>query len=46
MNKIILLAVFLIGFMSNAQTDKIYKHSGEVVEGKVKEGKTLEAAKV
>ena len=36
MNKIILLAVFLVGFMSNAQTDKIYKHSGEVVEGKVK----------
>lgn len=36
MKKIILLVVFALGLnLANAQTDKIYKHSGEVVEGKV-----------
>ncbi|KIX20830.1 hypothetical protein SY27_13210 [Flavobacterium sp. 316] len=36
MKKIILLAVFFASFLANAQADKIYKHNGEVVEGKVK----------
>jgi hypothetical protein len=36
MKKIILVAIILVSFMSNAQSDKIYKHSGEIVEGKVK----------
>jgi hypothetical protein len=35
MKKIILLALVFFGFAANAQVDKIYKHSGEVVEGKV-----------
>ena len=35
MKKFLLLAVAFIGFAANAQVDKIYKHNGEVVEGKV-----------
>jgi sRNA-binding regulator protein Hfq len=35
MKKFLLLAVAFLGFAANAQVDKIYKHSGEVVEGKV-----------
>lgn len=36
MKKIFLLIVFALGInVANAQLDKIYKHSGEVVEGKV-----------
>ncbi|TBX70554.1 hypothetical protein EZL74_02450 [Flavobacterium silvisoli] len=36
MKKIILLVMFALGLnVANAQLDKIYKHSGEVVEGKV-----------
>ena len=29
------LVVGLIGFLANAQADKIYKHNGEVIDGKV-----------
>ena len=36
MKKIILMVVFALGLnVANAQNDKIYKHSGEAVEGKV-----------
>ena len=35
MKKFLLLAVTFFGFAANAQVDKIYKHSGEVVNGKV-----------
>jgi len=35
MKKFLLLAVAFLGFAANAQVDKIYKHNGEVVEGKV-----------
>ena len=36
MKKIILMVVFALGLnVANAQNDKIYKHSGETVEGKV-----------
>lgn len=35
MKKFLLLAVAFFGFAANAQVDKIYKHSGEVVDGKV-----------
>lgn len=35
MKKILLVALFFIGCAVNAQVDKIYKHSGEVVDGKV-----------
>ncbi|WP_333808851.1 hypothetical protein [Flavobacterium sp.] len=35
MKNFLLLAVAFIGFAANAQVDKIYKHSGEVVNGKV-----------
>lgn len=35
MKKILFLIFSLVGFISNAQVDKIYKHSGEVVDGKV-----------
>ena len=36
MKKIILVIMFALGLnVANAQVDKIYKHSGEVVEGKV-----------
>lgn len=35
MKKFLLLAVALLGFAANAQVDKIYKHNGEVVDGKV-----------
>lgn len=35
MKNFLLLAVVFIGFAANAQVDKIYKHSGEVVNGKV-----------
>ena len=35
MKKILFLAVFFITALTNAQVDKIYKHSGETVEGKV-----------
>lgn len=35
MKKILLLAVAFLGFAANAQVDKIYKHNGEVVDGKV-----------
>ena len=35
MKKLLLLAVAFLGFAANAQVDKIYKHNGEVVEGKV-----------
>ncbi|WP_264520510.1 hypothetical protein [Flavobacterium sp. N1994] len=36
MKKIILLFAMVFSFgVANAQTDKIYKHSGEIVEGKV-----------
>ncbi len=36
MKKIILLATLFVGFIASAQSDKIYKHNGETVEGKVK----------
>lgn len=36
MKKFLFLAVMLFGLVASAQSDKIYKHSGEVVEGKVK----------
>jgi len=36
MKKILLMVVFALGLnVANAQNDKIYKHSGETVEGKV-----------
>lgn len=35
MKKFLLLVVAFLGFAANAQVDKIYKHNGEVVEGKV-----------
>ncbi|MFY8069274.1 MAG: hypothetical protein ACOVMG_04180 [Flavobacterium sp.] len=35
MKKILLLAVAFLGFAANAQVDKIYKHNGETVDGKV-----------
>lgn len=35
MKKILLLLLLVTGFAVNAQVDKIYKHNGEVVEGKV-----------
>ena len=35
MKKFLLLAVAFLGFAANAQVDEIYKHNGEVVEGKV-----------
>jgi len=36
MKKILLLVLFAVGLnVANAQTDKIYKHSGEIVDGKV-----------
>jgi sRNA-binding regulator protein Hfq len=35
MKNFLLLAVAFIGFAASAQVDKIYKHNGEVVEGKV-----------
>ena len=35
MKKFLLLVVAMIGFAANAQADKIYKHNGEVVDGKV-----------
>ncbi|RBA28487.1 hypothetical protein [Flavobacterium tibetense] len=35
MKKFLLLVVAMIGFAANAQVDKIYKHNGEVVDGKV-----------
>lgn len=35
MKKFLLLAVTFLGFAANAQVDKIYKHNGEVVDGKV-----------
>jgi len=35
MRKFLLMAVFIVSATAFAQNDKIYKHSGEVVEGKV-----------
>ena len=35
MKKFLFLVVWLIGFLANAQADKIYKHNGEVIDGKV-----------
>ena len=35
MKKFLFLVVGLIGFLANAQADKIYKHNGEVIDGKV-----------
>jgi len=35
MKKFLLLAVAFLGFAANAQVDKIHKHTGVVVEGKV-----------
>ena len=35
MKKFLLLAVAFLGFAANAQVDEIYKHNGEVVDGKV-----------
>ena len=35
MKEFLLLAVAFLGFAANAQVDKIYKHNGEVVDGKV-----------
>jgi sRNA-binding regulator protein Hfq len=35
MKKFLFLVVAMIGFAANAQADKIYKHNGEVVDGKV-----------
>lgn len=35
MKKIIFMALILISAIASAQVDKIYKHNGEVVEGKV-----------
>lgn len=35
MKKFLLLVVAMVGFAANAQVDKIYKHNGEVVDGKV-----------
>jgi sRNA-binding regulator protein Hfq len=35
MKNFLLLVVAMIGFAANAQADKIYKHNGEVVDGKV-----------
>ncbi|MEZ4852889.1 hypothetical protein [Flavobacterium sp.] len=36
MKKVLFIAVMLFGFFVSAQSDKIYKHNGEIVEGKVK----------
>lgn len=35
MKKLLLLALFFVGCAVNAQIDKIHKHNGEVVDGKV-----------
>jgi sRNA-binding regulator protein Hfq len=35
MKKLLLVALVFIGFAANAQVDKIYKHNGEIVDGKV-----------
>lgn len=35
MKKFLLLVVAMVSFAANAQVDKIYKHNGEVVDGKV-----------
>jgi len=35
MKNVILLALVFVGSFANAQNDKIFKHSGETVEGKV-----------
>ncbi|MBP8066712.1 MAG: hypothetical protein KAY31_04505 [Flavobacterium sp.] len=35
MKKLLLLALFFVGCAVNAQVDKIHKHNGEVVDGKV-----------
>lgn len=35
MKKILFLATLLVAFATNAQTDKIFKHNGEEVSGKV-----------
>ncbi|WP_276975119.1 hypothetical protein [Flavobacterium filum] len=35
MKKIIFMALILVSAITSAQVDKIYKHNGEVVEGKV-----------
>jgi sRNA-binding regulator protein Hfq len=35
MKKIIFVALILVSIVASAQVDKIYKHNGEVVEGKV-----------
>src|SRR5690606_19292785 len=35
MKKLVLLAVLLVTAAVSAQTDKIYKHNGETVDGKV-----------
>ncbi|MFY7741988.1 MAG: hypothetical protein ACOVQR_05030 [Flavobacterium sp.] len=35
MKKIIFMALILVSAIASAQVDKIYKHNGEVVEGKV-----------
>ena len=35
MKNFLLLAVAFLGFAANAQVDKIYKHNGETVDGKV-----------
>jgi sRNA-binding regulator protein Hfq len=35
MKKLLLLATLCISFMTNAQSDKIYKHNGEEIESKV-----------
>ena len=35
MKKFLFLVVGLIGFLASAQADKIYKHNGEVIDGKV-----------
>jgi hypothetical protein len=35
MKNFLTLALFFVGIAINAQVDKIYKHNGDVVEGKV-----------
>lgn len=35
MKKTFFLSLMSLGIMANAQVDKIYKHNGEIVEGKV-----------
>ncbi len=35
MKKFLVIALFFVGMAINAQVDKIYKHNGEVVDGKV-----------